>query len=163
MLMYPKLDDSSNLSSEEIKFSSMMICPKILGMRSSHWPQNEYFRSLVDAQCDRGISKEEQAKRIGIAHSSLVTWYSGDREPGKKTLRMLSAYYGVPLADLTDDPGAEIEGVDKEISSSLTPAKRLALRSFSRTMESDDVTDEDADKVLQLVDSFLKRRMIRQP
>lgn len=127
------------------------------------WPQKQFFRSLVDKRVEAGISKEEQAKGIGIALSTFTTHYSGDREPGKKTIRLMSEYYGVRTHELSDDPMEPIPGLDLEDIQSLTPAKRLIMRSVAQKIRPEDVTDETAEKVWKALDSLIDTGKIRPP
>lgn len=101
----PNLAILAKMSTPINPFPSVGLFVQHEHMNKRHWPQRDFFRSLVDAKIEKGISKEQQAKAMNMAVSSLVTHYSGDREPGKATLRKMVTYYGVELADLTDDPG----------------------------------------------------------
>jgi len=151
----PKLDLSSNPVNPKIQLTSLDKIAKTASM-PKEWPQRDYFRSLVDAKAFDGESKVEQAHRLDIAFSSFVTYYSGNREPGKSLLKRMSEYYGVPLANLTDDPGAELPGFQAGELAGLSPAKRLILRSFAQKLEHPLVTDEEAERVWRAMESLLK-------
>jgi transcriptional regulator with XRE-family HTH domain len=125
------------------------------------WPQQEYFRSLVDAKVAKGIPKEQQAKEAGIAETSFTTWYSGNRPPGIKTVKLLAAYYGVPVADLTDMPSEPVPGMEPDEMAKLTPAKRLVMRSLAQKLGSENVSDEAAEAYFRVIDSLIKAGKIR--
>lgn len=130
---------------------------------SKKWPQKQFFRSLVDAKLERGVSKQDQAENIGISYNTFVTHYSGDREPGKKTIRLMAEYYGVRISDLTDDPLAPIPGLSQEEIQALTPAKRLIMRSVAQKLSPEDVTDEAAEKFWKALDTLIDAGTIRPP
>jgi hypothetical protein len=159
----PSLAILANTSSPKNPFPEIGAFVQDIYMNKRHWPQRDFFRSLVDAKLAIGISKEDQAKAMDIAISSLVTHYSGDREPGKGTLRKMVAYYNVELADLTDDPGAALPGINSGELSHLSPAKRLIMRSVAQKLSPDDVTDEQAEKVWRALDSLIEAGKIRPP
>lgn len=127
------------------------------------WPQKQFFRSLVDAKLEAGISKQAQADGVGISINTFVTHYSGDREPGKKTIKAMAEYYGVRISDLTDDPLAPIPGMTSEEIEALTPAKRLVMRSVAQKLSPEDVTDEQAEKVWRALDTLISAGTIRPP
>lgn len=136
----PSLDDSSKVSSVNIHLGDLDGSSNTEGMKKP-WPQNARFRELVDALVASGTSEEAQAEGIGITHSSFVTWYSSkDREPGKKTLRLLCAYYSVPLADLTDDPGAAVDG---HPLSTQSPMDRHRFTQMIQMVKELNLTEED--------------------
>lgn len=161
----PILDVSSPDSSPNILLSRLDEPSNMEDMSLPHgpWKQREFFRALVDAKEKFGITRPEQATGIGIAETSLTTWYSSNREPGKKTMKLLASYYEVGLADLTDDPGASLPGVDSDEMSRMTPAKRLVLRSIAQKLGPDDVTDEAAERYLKVIDSLVDAGKIRPP
>ena len=158
----PKLDDSSNRVKGNIYLTFLDEGSKN-GRMVKTWHQRDFFRALVDAKVQQGVSKEQQAREAGIAPSTLVTHYSGDREPGKKTLKLIAAYYQVELSSLTDDPGAPIEGVSPDAWARLTPAKRLVLRSVAQKIGPDDVTDATAQKVWRAIESLVETGKIKPP
>lgn len=119
------------------------------------WPQCDRFRELADGVAARGRDKAAQASGIGITLSTFVTHYSGRREPGKKTLKAIATYYGVPLADLTDDPGTEIPGVPLDVVKSLTPAKRMVLRMIAARFQEEVITDSMAEGAWKAIESCL--------
>ena len=126
------------------------------------WLQQPRFRELVDAKVAKGVPKEAQAKGIGIEVSSFTTYYSGKgREPGKKTLQLLSAYYEVPLSELTDDPGAERPGgVDL---SRETPIDRYRCEQAFRILTDADLTDDERQILAEdLAASRNRLKMIKQ-
>jgi hypothetical protein len=96
------------------------------------WLQYRRFRELADAQLAGGVSKEDQARGIGIELSTFVTFYSGGgkREPGKDTLKKLSAYYQVQLSELTDDPGAPVAGVPQAQFAESSEEERVMMRAM---------------------------------
>lgn len=104
--------------------------------------------------------KAKLAKEIGIAASSFITYYSGKREPGKKTLKLFSEYFNIPLSDLTDDPSSPLPGVPAEVMSQLTPAKRLLLRSVAQKIGPDQVSDEQAERIWKALDALVEAGVI---
>jgi hypothetical protein len=120
------------------------------------WRQQGFFRGLVQKQEGAGIPKMEQAHGIGITETSMVTWYSSGKEPGRKTLKLMAAYYEVAMVELTDDPGAPVCGVASEVTATMTPTKRLVTRAFAQIIGAEEVTDEAAERYLAVIDSLIK-------
>ena len=73
----------------------------------------------------------------------------------------MAAYYKVPISELTDDPGAPIEGIDVEKTKKMTPAKRLIMQSVAQKISPDNVTDEYAEKVWRAIESLIDEGIIR--
>jgi DNA-binding XRE family transcriptional regulator len=160
------LDESSNLATLKIKSTPWQWFTQDSGMppaAPAHWIQQPFFRSLVDAKIEQGISKEMQAHGIGISHSSLITWYSGTRAPGIKTIKMMAQYYGCQLADLTDDPGAALPGLEPGALSGMTPAKRLVMRSIVQKLDDPEVSDDVAERVWLAIQSLIVSGVVRPP
>lgn len=133
------------------------------------WKQREVLRRAADEVMTRkgwGITPEGKAKlakEIGIAESSFITYYSGKREPGKKTLKLFAEYFNIPLAELTDDPSAPIPGVPADVMKQLTPAKRLVLRSVAQKIGPDQVTDDQAERVWKALEALVEAGVIPKP
>lgn len=160
----PSLDVSSHFVKRQNPFENSkgdQSNALMTNKKTSEWIQQPRFRELADQWEANGVTKEDQAKGIGIEYSSFSTWYSGKREPGKKTIRLMCAYYGVPLAELTDDPGGTIPGVDADEWAKMTPAKRLVLRSIAQKLGPEDVTDESAEKMWRAIDSLIEAGKIK--
>jgi hypothetical protein len=159
----PILDETSKMSRPKIQLPKLDASSNISVMART-WHQQQRLRELVDAKVAAGVSKLDQARGIGIALSSLITAYSGkDREPGRKTIRLMSVYYGVQQSELTDDPMAQIPAIDVDDSKKMSPAKRLIMRSVAQKISPEDVTDEDAERVWKAIDSLIEAGKIRPP
>jgi hypothetical protein len=158
----PRLAILANIVNPQIHLTDLDKRSKN-GDMVKEWLQRDFFRSLVDAKISQGISKEQQARESGIALSTFITHYSGNREPGKKTLKLMTAYYQVELSSLTDDPGNTVAGVPLDDWSKMSPAKRLVIRSIAQKIGPDEVTDEKAKKVWKALDSLIEDGSIKPP
>lgn len=158
----PSLDDLANLSTQQFPLTFLDKGSKN-GRMSKKWLQRDFFRALVDAKVETGISKEMQAQEADVALSTFITHYSGDREPGKKTLHKFASYYQVELSALTDDPGSPVGRLNADDWANMTPAKRLILRSIAQKIAPDDVTDERATRVWKALDGLIEDGTIKPP
>ncbi|WP_369021729.1 helix-turn-helix domain-containing protein [Paenarthrobacter ureafaciens] len=61
--------------------------------------------ALRAAREDAGLSITKAAKALGLAHSTLVGWESGQSQPVVSRLPELAQLYGVPMAQLLDVEG----------------------------------------------------------
>lgn len=141
----------------------MIFFPYGADMATNAWLQQSRFRELVDLKVEQGITKEQQAQAMGMPLSSLITWYSGNRAPGMRTIHKLVAYYQVPMHELADDPSVPIPGVDQAVVASLSPAKRLILRSMAKTLDNANLSGDKAVAFWQAIDDLIGAGLIPPP
>jgi len=71
------------------------------------WPQRARFVELVDAKVAEGTSLEAVAAALGRSSTRSLEheWrYDKSRRPGRKTLELAAAYFGVSLWELDGPP-----------------------------------------------------------
>lgn len=65
---------------------------------------NERFaKALEDYMEDRGVTREELGKAIGVPYSTIASWMQGRSYPRAKTLEKLAEYFGVSVPDIVGE------------------------------------------------------------
>ena len=62
---------------------------------------------LKEKRTERNMSQSELAKAVGIGNAQICKWESGKTKPDVRSIRKLSAYFGVH-EDFWDRPGGKI-------------------------------------------------------
>ena len=108
-----------------------------------------FYSNYVRLCAERGKSASGVAREIGLSNAAANGWKNG-KEPSDVTLQKLSAYFGVPISELTEEK--EKAPTDGERIPHRDKRELLAGRGVSILLDADaKLTDEQLDDIVNFI------------
>lgn len=102
----------------------------------------------------QGKSGAEMSRDLGLSNSAYSLWNTGSTKPSKKNLKRIADYFGVNVAELTDDPEPK-----KEKPTTVSDGNKSQYETIKQILA--ELTDENVESLKDYA-IFLKQRQESQ-